>query len=98
MVTCVGALTSAAETSAKALVCPEKLVRITRGTLTTAGLLLTSIILAPSVGEPALRLTVMRTPMLLPPTTVDGESVTEEIGIFCEGALTVRVAVFVAPP
>ena len=68
------------------------------GTLTTVGLLLDSIIVAPSVGAPALRLTVTRTPMLLPPTTVFGASVTEEIGIFCEGAETVSVAVFVAPP
>src|SRR5215210_6931383 len=98
MVTCVGAETSAADTSAKALVCPAKLVLITRGTLTTDGLLLVSMILAPSAGEPALRLTVTRTPVLLPPTTVDGESVTEEIGTFCEGALTVSVAVFVTPP
>ena len=98
IVTCVGAETVEATTSVKALVCPEKFARIVRGTLTTAGLLLTSIILAPSVGAPALRLTVTRTPMLLPPTTVFGASVTEEIGIFCEGAETVSVAVFVAPP
>ena len=69
-----------------------------RGTLTTDGLLLVNIIVAPSMGEPALRLAVMRTPMLPPPTTVAGESVTEASGTFCVGALTVSGAVFVAPP
>ncbi len=98
MVTCVGAETVVATTSVKALVCPEKRIRIERGTERTDGLLLASIIVAPSVGAPEAKLTVARTPMLLPPTTVEGESVTEEIGTACDGAVTVRVADFVAPP
>ena len=98
IVTCVGAETIVAATSANRLVVPEKLARIVRGTLTITGLLLASIMVAPSVGAPALRLTVTRTPVLLPQTIVAGESVTEEIGTFCEGAVTVKVAVFVAPP
>ncbi len=98
IVTCVGAFKVVATTSVNWLVCPEKKIRIERGTETTDGLLLESIIVAPSVGAPEAKLTVKRTPTLLPPTIVDGESVTEEIGIFCEGALTVSVALFVAPP
>ncbi len=74
MVTCVGAETVVATTSVKALVCPEKKIRIERGRETMDGLLLESIIVAPSVGAPALKLTVTRTPILLPPTTVEGES------------------------
>lgn len=98
IVICVGAETGDAETSANVLVCPWKFVRMTRGTGTIAGLLLERLILAPSSGEPEARLTMMRTPTLPPPTTVEGESVTEEIGIFCDGAATVKTAVFVAPP
>ena len=97
MVTCVGAETVLAKTSVNALVCPEKLVRMVRGTLTTDGLLLDSINVAPSGGAAPLKLTVTRTPVL-PPTTVDGESVTDASGTFCEGADTVSVAVFVTPP
>ncbi len=98
MVTCVGAETVVATTSVKALVCPEKKIRIERGRETMDGLLLESIIVAPSVGAPALKLTVTRTPILLPPTTVEGESMTEEIGTACVGAVTVSVALFVTPP
>ena len=94
----VGALTVVGATSANALSCPSKFVRITRGTVRIAGLLLERLILAPSSGEPEANVTVMRTPILLPPTTVEGESVTEEIGIFCDGAATVKGAVFVTPP
>lgn len=98
IVTSVLAVTAEGAKSLNALVCPDSGMFTERGRETMAGLLLESIIVAPSVGAPEAKLTVKRTPTLLPPTTVDGESVTEEIGIFCAGALTVSVALLVAPP